>query len=311
MSEKDTFYSEAFQRNIGILTEEKQERIKNATVAIAGLGGVGGIHATTLVRTGFTRFHIADFDTYSLVNFNRQTGATIHTLGKNKADSIKDLILSINPYAEVTIFAEGITESNIDDFLQNVDIAVDGIDFFCIEPRRLLFRKAREKGIYAVTAGPIAFGSCILVFDPKGMSFDTYMDINDAMPDQQKLLHFGLGVSPSLLQASYFRPDSINWKEGEHRAPSLCVGTLLSSNLVVVEVIKIITGELKRVKCVPHSLHFDPYVRKLKRVWMPFGNRNPIQRIKFVIIQFLMKKKLLKNEDTKLQSSFMGIGWLV
>jgi tRNA A37 threonylcarbamoyladenosine dehydratase len=295
MSEQDTFYDEAFQRNIGILTQKKQHTIKNATIAIAGLGGVGGVHATTLVRTGFTKFRIADFDTYSLVNFNRQAGATMDTLGKSKGESIKNMILAINPYAEVTLFDEGLTESNVDQFLDGVDVAIDGIDFFCIEPRRLLFRKAKEKGIYAITSGPIAYGACVLIFDPKGLGFDDYMNITDDLPLQKKLYFFGLGITPSLLQASYFRPESLNWDEGHYRAPSLCVGTLLSANLVGVETIKLVTGELGRVRFVPHSLHFDPYVQKLRNVWMPYGNKNPIQKIKFFILNYIVKKKNKKR----------------
>jgi tRNA A37 threonylcarbamoyladenosine dehydratase len=142
--DKENFYSEAFQRNIGIFSEEKQAMIKNATVAVAGLGAAGGIHAITLARTGFTRFHLADFDVYSLVNFNRQIGATVDTIGKKKVEVIRDLILAINPFAEVVIFDKGITSETINSFLDGVDIVVDGIDFFCIDPRRILFRKAKE-----------------------------------------------------------------------------------------------------------------------------------------------------------------------
>ncbi len=295
MINQETFYEEAFDRNIGILTKEQQEAIRTTKVAIAGLGGVGGIHAYALARSGFTQFHIADFDTFSVANFNRQAGATVATLDTKKTESIKNLILSINPFATVTLFEEGITEQTIDAFLDGVTIAIDGIDFFCIEPRRLLFRKAKEKGIFALTAGPVAFGSSLLVFGPHSPSFDEYMNINDSLSDKEKYFRFGIGITPSLLQARYFRPDAIHWENGEHRAPSLGVGTLIAANLVGTEAIKIAIGAHDRIKCVPHSLHFDPYIREMRRVWMPFGNKNPIQRIKLFIAKIVMDRKQNKK----------------
>ncbi len=294
MKEKELFYNEAFDRNIGILTKNQQKLIKNAKVAIVGLGGVGGIHATTLARTGFTKFHIADFDTFSLANFNRQVGATVETIDKAKTTTVKDLILAINPFAEVTTFKEGITKENIDVFLDGVSVVVDGIDFFSIEVRRLVFQRSQEMGIYVVSAGPIAFGGTVLVFSPKGQTFDSYMNIQEKDSEEEKTLKFGLGVTPSLLQVSYFRPTSISWKGKTARTPSLCLGTLLAASLAITEVVKIVTNDMSRIKCVPHSLHFDPYLRKMRRVWMPFGNKNPIQRIKLYIARILIKRNIIK-----------------
>jgi len=75
-------YSEAFSRNIGLLSQTEQERVRGARVAIAGLGGVGGNHALALARIGFGSFSLADMDKFELANMNRQVGATIDTLGR-------------------------------------------------------------------------------------------------------------------------------------------------------------------------------------------------------------------------------------
>ena len=69
-------YDEAFSRNIGWVTEAEQQSLRGKRVAIAGLGGVGGVHLLTLARLGIGRFAIADLDRFDLVNFNRQVGAT-------------------------------------------------------------------------------------------------------------------------------------------------------------------------------------------------------------------------------------------
>ena len=72
-------YNTAFSRNIGWVTEAEQDALRHKKVAIAGLGGVGGSHLLTLARLGVGAFSIADFDTFDVVNFNRQAGAMVST----------------------------------------------------------------------------------------------------------------------------------------------------------------------------------------------------------------------------------------
>lgn len=283
----ENYYEEAFSRNIGIFSKEHQELLKRSTVAIAGLGGAGGIYATTFARLGFGNFHIADLDIFEVVNMNRQQAASVSVLGRPKAEVVNEMIRDINPTANVKVFGEGINESNIHEFLTGVDVVLDGIDFFTFDARRLLFKTAYEMGIFVVTAAPVGYGSSMLIFDPKGMSFDEYFDINDSLDETEKLIRFGLGVTPTLMQRSYFDPAAISWKN--HKAPSLVTGTLLCANLASTQAAKILFGEPVRV--VPKSLHLDSYLGKYKKVWIPFGNKNPIQRIK----RFVMKKVLAKR----------------
>src|SRR5260370_19193132 len=68
-------YEEAFARHQGLLTKADQVRLRQARVAIAGLGGVGGIHLATLARLGIGAFHIADPDSFEIANINRPFGA--------------------------------------------------------------------------------------------------------------------------------------------------------------------------------------------------------------------------------------------
>jgi tRNA A37 threonylcarbamoyladenosine dehydratase len=75
-----------FSRNIGLLTEAEQRRLLGARVAVAGAGGVGGLHALTLARLGVGKFHIADFDTFEPANVSRQFSASQRTFGRNKAE---------------------------------------------------------------------------------------------------------------------------------------------------------------------------------------------------------------------------------
>ena len=77
-------YEEAFSRNLGWLTEWEQQALRYKRIAIAGMGGVGGFHLLTLVRFGVGVFNIADGDAFDLVNFNRQAGATLESIGHSK-----------------------------------------------------------------------------------------------------------------------------------------------------------------------------------------------------------------------------------
>ena len=144
-------------------------------VAIPGMGGVGGVHLMTLARLGVGGFAIADADEFSVANFNRQYGANSNTVGSCKATTMADFAKSINPEVQLNVFTELVTKNNVDQFLSGVDILIDSVDFFSIDARRLNFREAKKRGIWAITAGPIGFSTAWLVFDPNGMSFDDYL----------------------------------------------------------------------------------------------------------------------------------------
>src|SRR5690349_10387151 len=123
-------YPSAFSRNLGWVTEAEQEKLRRKRIAIAGLGGVGGVYLLTLTRLGIGSFHIADHDRFDLVNFNRQAGATVDTLGRPKVDVMADLARAVNPDLNLVKFPDGVSATNLDAFLDGVDVYVDGLDFF-------------------------------------------------------------------------------------------------------------------------------------------------------------------------------------
>ncbi len=287
LTNEASYYAEAFSRNIGLLTEEEQQRLKNSTVAIAGLGGVGGIFTLGFARLGVGGYHLADPDEFERANTNRQAGAMTSTEGKAKAAVMKSMVLDINPYARVKTFSG--KEENFDEFLGEADVVVDAIDFFSIDARRRLYPAARAQKKFVVSAGPIGFGSAMQVFDPFGMSFDEYFDLHDRMTQEEMLIRFGVGITPTLLQRPYFHPDKVGLKN--HTAPSLVTGTFLAANLVTCEVVKLLLKRGK-VKCIPHSSHIDPYVRKYKKVHLRRGNRSLIQRLKIRYVERLVAREV-------------------
>ena len=167
-------YDAAFARNLGWLTRSEQHTLRGKCVAIAGLGGVGGLYLLTLVRLGVGRFHLAEFDTFDLVNFNRQVGASLGSLGQPKLDVMVAMARDINPTLEFVNFSEGVNESNVDAFLTGIDLFVDGLDFFAFAARQTVFAQCARRGIPATTVAPIGMGAALLNFMPGKMSFADY-----------------------------------------------------------------------------------------------------------------------------------------
>ena len=155
-------YSTAFSRNIGWFTQAEQDRLRNAGVAIAGMGGVGGIHLLTLARLGIEKFSIADFDTFDQVNFNRQAGASMRTLGLEKVNVMAEQARDINPELDIRIFPKGVNEQNLDDFLSGVDLYVDGLDFFVFDAREAMYRACERLRVPAVIAAPFGMGAAVV-----------------------------------------------------------------------------------------------------------------------------------------------------
>lgn len=270
-------YSEAFARNAGLITRAEQERLRRSRVAIAGMGGVGGVHLITLARLGIGRFTIADPDTFETANFNRQYGAKTNNLGRGKADAMAEEARSINPQIDLRVFHEAIGPDNISEFLDGVDILVDGIDFFAMDARRLVFQAARQRGIWAVTAGPVGFSTAWMCFDPNGMSFDEYFDLRDSMSFVEQVAAMLAGLAPRATHRVYM--DLSRVQAGSRTAPSLGLGCQLASGVAATEVAKILLDR-GPLRPAPWYFQFDAYRQVLRKGRLAGGNRHPLQRWK-------------------------------
>jgi molybdopterin/thiamine biosynthesis adenylyltransferase len=270
-------YEDAFSRHRGLISSQEQAVLRAKRVAIIGQGGVGGIHLITLTRLGVGGFHVADPDRFELANLNRQYGATMQTLGQSKALVMAEAARAINPELELKVLTEAVTPENIDTLLDGVDVVLDGIDFFSLETRRLVFREARRRGIWAITAGPIGFSAAWLVFAPTGMSFDDYFDLNDAMDRFDQLIAFLAGLTPRAMHASYMDLSQVDPRSG--RGPSTGLACHLCSGVAAAEVVKILLGR-SPIRAAPFYSQFDAYRQQLYSGRLRWGNRSPLQRLK-------------------------------
>lgn len=108
---------------------EGMKNLQSASVALFGIGGVGGHALEALVRAGIGNIHVYDFDRVMPSNINRQVYALESTMGELKIDAAKARINDINPGARVNFYPEQITPASVPEILtKNFSYAIDAID---------------------------------------------------------------------------------------------------------------------------------------------------------------------------------------
>jgi tRNA threonylcarbamoyladenosine dehydratase len=124
-----------------LIKEEKLKVLKDAHVFIAGLGGVGAYAAELLCRAGIGALTIADSDTVSKTNRNRQLIALSSTEGKQKVLLMKERLLDINPALQITTVKDYLRDGLTDEILETpFDYVVDAID--TLSPKIFLIYRA-------------------------------------------------------------------------------------------------------------------------------------------------------------------------
>lgn len=268
-------YDEAFSRNLGWVTETEQAILRSKRIAIAGMGGVGGSHLLTLARLGIGAFNLADFDQFELPNFNRQAGASMPHLGRDKLEVMSELALGINPGLDIRKYATGVDVGNLDAFLDGVDLYVDSLDFFALDIRRAVFAACHAKGIPAITAAPLGMGAAVLCFFPGHMSFEQYFRLEGQSREEQAL-RFMLGLAPKPQQLAYLVDDTrLDLEAG--KGPSTAMACELCAGFAGTYSLKILLNR-GEVPAAPRGIHFDAYRNRLATTWRPWGNANPLQR---------------------------------
>jgi hypothetical protein len=278
-------YDLAFSRNHGITSATDQARLKNATFAIAGMGGVGGDYLITLLRAGIGHFKLSDFDAFEMANFNRQYGATMSSIGHKKLDVMVKLGLDINPDAQFKTYEEGINEQNVDDFLIGVDVFIDAVEFFEIKIHRMLINACIKRNIPVIFGVPMGFGVGVLVFKSEGMSFDDYFDIDYNAVLGVQALKMALASAPAGFHLKYILPAAFDLDS--RRAPSIASGCKLATGIVISKAILALLHP-RELKSVPHYTCYDARLNRLKNGYLWRGNKNPLQQLKF----FIARKRL-------------------
>ena len=136
---------DAFARTRLLLGEDGMEKLKNARVAVFGLGGVGGYVVEALARSGVGALDLVDHDTVSLTNINRQLLALHSTVGLSKAEAAKRRVLDINPEAKVVAHEKFYGPDTAAEFdFTGYDYIVDAID--TVTAKLALIDRAKAAG---------------------------------------------------------------------------------------------------------------------------------------------------------------------
>lgn len=282
-------YQQAFTRNLGWVSPNEQSIIQGKRIAIAGMGGVGGVHLINFIRMGYEKFHIADPDFFELANFNRQFGASMDSLEQNKAEVMVKLARSINPNVQIKVFPEGVTTENISEFLKDIDAYVDGLDIFEIEIREKVFSYCYQQKIGAFTYGPVGMGVAGTAFLPNKMSFENYFGMSKVSLSE-KIYRFVVGISPAFLHMKAIK-DISYFDLKSRKTGSTIMGCSISSGVIVTEVTKYL---LKRgdVIAAPVTIQYDSFSQRFKRKFSWGGRLNPL----FILKVFFLKNWILRDK---------------
>ncbi len=140
------------ERTALLLGKEKLGMLRRAHVLVVGLGGVGAYAAEMIARAGVGRMTVADADTVSVNNINRQLVALRSTVGRPKAEVLAERLRDINPELELTVLNRFIRDEETYALLDaaHYDYVVDAID--TLSPKLALILAALERGLPLVSS---------------------------------------------------------------------------------------------------------------------------------------------------------------
>ncbi len=270
-------YEDLFQRNYGIFTEKEQDAIRQSRVLIIGCGGIGATVAIMLARSGISHFVLVDFDVYSPSNMNRQICCFTETLGRKKAQVLKDDIQRINPEATVTAYDTLLNHTEIAELMEDCDVVFPAADDLAFS--LFVFRDARKLGKPALLVVPSGTWANVSIIGPdspppediEGVpKLSTYEELWDTL--EIRKYKFG----------TYFYVPLGDWRIDYYRdfiekgipPTQICPTVWLSSALGAFEIVKYITRK------------WEPVVSP--RYWSVTRKRIGINRINGCSLQTLL-----------------------
>ncbi len=140
-----------YLRNVGTVGLGGQAALLGATVAVVGLGGLGGYVLEGLARSGVGRIVATDFDVFEEHNLNRQMLSDETWLGRPKTDAARERVAAVNAAVEVVSHRERLTAESAPALLGGADVVVDALDNL---PDRLVLQEAA-----AVLGVPLVHGA--------------------------------------------------------------------------------------------------------------------------------------------------------
>jgi molybdopterin/thiamine biosynthesis adenylyltransferase len=265
---QEQFYKMLTERNLGILTQEQQNTISKARIAQAGVGGNSDI-VLTMAQLGFQHFTLADPDVFEVSNFNRQMGADLTSLGKKKVHHMRNLLHAMNPWTEVQVLPEGVTENNINFFLKDVQVVVEAMDIQAAPLKSKLTDDALSRGIPVFTSPSPGWGAALLFFDPtRSPSMSELLgdppsgEFSKNIHDDQELkwVHYLARLIYLSTPLNNGIPEGVMPELYTSRDAPSCISLAcrLRASLIPTAVLKWLFHK-EKLPCIPSVIHYDLY----------------------------------------------------
>lgn len=221
--DEDLFYDNIFFRTNLIFTSNEQKKLRNSSVAIIGLGGIGGISAEMIVRCGVGKIGLSDIDYYEPTNLNRQLFSSFHnSYGPNrrhkdkKAHVAEERIKRINPFCKVEVIADGINNQNVEEFCKKYDLIVAQPDRESVKV--LIHRIAKKYSIPVITSSRANYSGNRWTITSKFWDYKNNQDLKTfEETNHPSLLKYSLEELTKEVLDEYDRQDKMKvknkWKE--------------------------------------------------------------------------------------------------
>jgi molybdopterin/thiamine biosynthesis adenylyltransferase len=214
-----------YVRNVGTVGIEGQAKLLRSTVAVVGLGGLGGYVTEALSRMGVGRLILIDGDVFEEHNFNRQILSDEEQLGTAKADVAARRVTQVNSAVEVTARPVMLTRENMPELLAGADVVVDALDRLPI--RLVLQYGAQSLGIPLVHGSIAGFLGQVMVIFPGDPGLQGLYGSPDALPEQGLEVQLGTPAATPMAIAAWEAQEVVKILTGS--------GQLLRHKLLVMD----------------------------------------------------------------------------
>jgi molybdopterin/thiamine biosynthesis adenylyltransferase len=247
---------------ISAFTHEHRRKLAASKVVVAGVGGVGGIEAAVLAGLGVGEMTIFDPGIFDEPDMNRQFGATVSTLGENKAVATARQLRKINPAMRFTVLDHAPpTAETLDEIMAGAHVAIDAIDYMGFDYKALFAQCVRRAGLYNFTAPISGLATAIFILDPDGITLE---ELYDAPADESLWPAHKLPLD-RLLGPKLYGPLVADMMEGRRTYLSNCAGiATFNGGLVALEIALLLTGlrSPEELVCAPEAVYADLLTRE-------------------------------------------------
>lgn len=244
------FYDRRVSRNSCFLgidaagQAKAQAMLADSVIGVAGAGGLGSYLAVQMARVGVKHIKIADPDHFEETNINRQLGAGIDTIGKNKAIVVGEHIRSAMPDVTVEIFPEGIQRHTAEDFVEGTDLLFDLTDFYLIDERYALHRafRAHERTKTMLCGCVWGWGSAIYKFERDGVTYEDLIGIKEGQDLTPEKIDTLVRMQANVLPRFPSKETIYSWMEDVGNIPILGAIPPVACGLLAAQAVLILCG---------------------------------------------------------------------